>query len=359
MERPVDGVAAGHVPGADDGVGAGVEQAQQVRERRPGRGRSRRPSTRSRRSPRRARSRSRRGRRSPDPCLPGRRSTLICPSSAATSSTSAAVPSGLLSSTTRMSASGSVERTAPSRRVDVLTLVVGRQHDDRTHEGPTLLEACSHGTRQKTWSTPSAEASHVSVRRVARAAHRMRARRSASSRTAAIASPSCAGAQARPSAVDDRAAMAADVGRHGRRAAGRAFGQGQTPALGQRAAGHDPRPAVLGAQLVALDVAQQVHPARRRRGPRSRPPAPARCGPSPMMCSRSSGTRRRASLGRLQQQLEALDGRHPPGGHDQRRGVLRAARREVGAVDAVVDRGHPLRPEPQLQQLVARRLRTA
>ena len=50
-----------------------------------------------------------------------------------------AVPSGLLSSTTRMSASGSGRTRAAEELDDVLRLLVGRSHDERTHEGKIYL----------------------------------------------------------------------------------------------------------------------------------------------------------------------------------------------------------------------------
>ena len=64
-------------------------------------------------------------------------------------------------------------------------------------------------------------------------------------------------------AGDDRAAVAADVGGHGRRAARGSLGEREPPALGERCAEHDPRPSVLVEELVGGRPPGDVDPARR------------------------------------------------------------------------------------------------
>ena len=111
----------------------------------PGRARGRRPSRRARRSRARGRTRNPARYAAPSPSLPMRRSTAIRPSSVPTASAIDAVPSGLLSSTTRMSASGSAARDSPEDGADVAGLVVGGDH----HEGGgrDLLFAARRGLR--------------------------------------------------------------------------------------------------------------------------------------------------------------------------------------------------------------------
>ena len=110
-------------------------------------------------------------------------------------------------------------------------------------------------SRRLTWPCsaariPRAEASHVSVRARASAA--------AASVVAPVVVEQHVGhrlaeplerCQHAGHAVDDAAAMPADVGGHGGRAARRSLGDGQPPSLGQRCAADQPRPLVQGDEL--------------------------------------------------------------------------------------------------------------
>ena len=118
--------------------------------------------------------------------------------------------------------------------------------------------------RRNTRSTPSADWSHVSVRARASAAVARRSRRAGSrDRARRCAGPSASGGTSTPGApVDDGAAVAADVGRHGGRGARRRLGQRQSPTLGQRGAADEPRLAVLVTERLARQVTEQVDPAR-------------------------------------------------------------------------------------------------
>ena len=108
---------------------------RRARAARRGRARGRRPSRSSRRSPARGRRGTRRGTRSRGPTSAARRSTSMPPSSLAELLGAVAVPSGLPSSMTSTSASGSAAAGASQHVVDVLDLVVRRQHHEDAHRG--------------------------------------------------------------------------------------------------------------------------------------------------------------------------------------------------------------------------------
>ena len=211
-------------------------------------------------------------------------------------------------------------------------------------------------TRWNTRRTPSADASHVNVRARVNAAAASRSRSRLVRQHVGQRWPEVGrrGEHA-GDAVDDRATVTADVRGDGRRAAGRAFRQRQPPTLGQRRAGHDPRPAVLVTQRVTAQMARQLDP---RRGVVGGDPAlelrPQRSLPDDADPQLGHGV---AGLERgVEQQSEPLDGRHAGDGDDGRVGRLLAAGAEE-RVDAVVHGRHAVGAEAELEQLLTRRLR--
>ena len=155
-------------------------------------------------------------------------------------------------------------------------------------------------------------------------------------------------------AIDDAAAMSVDIGGDRRGAARGSFGERETPAFGERCAGHQPRLLIQLDELGVAQLAGQMDPIT---GTVVRDAFLQR-RPQRAFAHDHQLQPRHAPLGdsrRVDQLVLALHRRQPADTHDGgHRGVAVARMEHV--FDAVVHGDHPLRLEAEVQQIVTSRL---
>ena len=194
----------------------------------------------------------------PRPCLAARWSTSIRPSSAPmrlcdrSGSVGAVVVDDEHISRRRSLANGAQER------LDVLTLVVGRHHDHAAHNGAPIYWAAS------TVENPhDAEGAGVPGERpspLERGLPQSEAEPVVEEHPGECVAEIGGSGEHTGDPVDHAAAMATDVGRHGRCTAPRPLGEAQAPTFRERRAGHQPRRAVQRDEVGLVDSSDEPDP---------------------------------------------------------------------------------------------------